>query len=57
MEISPGWCSNWYVSEDYLRGAMKDLDDYGVDFSTVFVVPSLKMKEYYLITWKNPPKK
>ena len=56
MEITPGWCSHWYASEDYLISALKDLDDYGVDLKTVFIVPSLSKKDCYLITWKNPIK-
>lgn len=56
METTPGWCGNWYVSEDYIKEALKQLDNHGVELETVFVVPSLSKNGYYLITWKNHDK-
>lgn len=56
MELTPGWCSNWLVQEHYIKGALKQLDNHGVDLETIFIVPSLSNDGYYLITWKNPSK-
>ena len=54
MDITPGWRNSWAVTEDYLPCALKQIEDHGVNLTTVFIVPSLSSEGLYRITWKNP---
>jgi hypothetical protein len=46
----------WWMSEDFLPNGMKQLDKRGVDMATVKIVPSMEMKNRYLVVYKIPEK-
>ncbi len=53
------WYDEWFVSADYLKKALKSLNEDGIDMKTVIVLPSSINRiggADYVILWKVVPK-
>ena len=52
----PCYWDTWWMSEDFLPNGMSQLDKRGVDMDTVKIVPSMDMKNKYLVVYRIPEK-